>query len=158
MGYRRKLLGQEHLDADGAAEIPKRDISRITQGVGRVWKKRRAPRETGTEIDEMRPVGAVGAATGAAGRPAPSVVGDLRGVDGMCAQNISKSLAAGVLMPGGVQGVVIAPALHTLKVGVRTSKPTPQVIAHLAQSRLEQTLRLSEIVETTGDAPLMRDI
>ena len=81
--------------------------------------------KTGAEVNEMRPVGTVGAAARAAGRPAPPVVGDLRGVYGVRAQHICEGLATRVLMPGREQGVVIAPALHTLKVGVGPSKPTP---------------------------------
>ena len=105
----------------------------------------------------MGPVGNVGAAAWAACRPAPPVVSDLGCIHGVGAQNIGKGLSPGVVLPRRDQGVVIPTALHPLKVSVGPGQPTPQEFTHLAKGRLEQTMRLTKVIETPGDAPLVGD-
>ena len=95
----REDLGESHLGAFWAAEVPQGDVACVAQGAGCIREKSGSPGERRAEVDEMRPVSAFSSTPRTTGRASPAVVGNMGCVDRVGTQNISERLGTRVGCP-----------------------------------------------------------
>ena len=129
-----------HLLTDGSEEVPLGYVACVTQGIGAVRKQGRSARERRTNIDKMGPIGVGRTAARAVRRTSPPIMGDVRGIHSMRAQNIGKGLVPSAVWIFLREGRVIPPVLHPLEMRMRSTETTPLVLTDLVQSRLKEPI------------------
>ena len=114
-----------HLLTDGPEEIPVGDVACVTQSIGAIRKQGRSARERRANINKMGPISIGRAAAWAVRRTSPPIMGDVRGVHSVRAQNIGKGLLTSVVLFFLREGRVVPPVLHPLETRVRPTETTP---------------------------------